>query len=49
MDHFLPKWLDDFFLKHPRVMLLCVIALAVAVSLLLITETAREVVVYEAF
>jgi len=49
MDHFLPKWLDGFFKEHPKVMLLCVIALAVVVSLLLISETTRDVVVYEAF
>jgi hypothetical protein len=49
MDHFLPKRLDDFFMKHPRVMLICVIAMAVVVSLLLLFQTTREVVVYEAF
>lgn len=49
MDHFLPSWLDGFFWEHPRVMFLCIIALAVVVSLLLISQTTREVVVYEAF
>jgi hypothetical protein len=49
MYHFLPSRLDSYFRRHPRVMMACVIALAVLVTLLLITQTTREIVVYEAF
>jgi hypothetical protein len=49
MDQFLPRRLDGFFRAHPRIMLACIIVLAVVVSLLLISQTTRDVVVYEAF
>jgi hypothetical protein len=49
MDHFLPSWLDRFFRNHPTVMALCVLALALVVSFLLISHPTRDIVLYEAF
>jgi hypothetical protein len=49
MDTFFPAWLDRLFREHPRVMLLCLIVLALVVSLMVLSQTAQEIVAYEAF
>ncbi len=49
MNQFLPSRLDGFLREHPALMFLCTIALWAVAALLLISETAREVVVYQAF
>jgi hypothetical protein len=49
METFLPAWLDRFFRVHPRMMLLCLIVLALVVSLMVLSQTAQEIVAYEAF
>ncbi len=49
METFFPQWLDRLFREHPKLMLLCVILLAALVSLLVLSQSAQEVIVYEAF
>jgi hypothetical protein len=49
METIFPAWLDRFFREHPRLMLLCLIVLALVVSLMVLSQTAQEILVYEAF
>jgi hypothetical protein len=49
MDRFLPAILDEFLRRRPRLMIACVLLLALLVSLLLISHPSRDIVLYEAF
>jgi hypothetical protein len=49
METFFPARVDRFFREHPKLMLLCLIVLALVVSLMVLSQTAQEIVAYEAF
>ncbi len=49
MDEFLPGWLDRFARRHPRLMLLAVIALAVAITPVLLFVSQPPTVLYQTF
>jgi DNA-binding transcriptional LysR family regulator len=48
MDSYLPHWLDQFLRRHPVVMMVIVIAMAIAAILTLI-GSGRAIVAYEGF
>jgi hypothetical protein len=49
MDKFLPQWLDGYFRRHPIVMMSCIAVLALVVTLMLLAQSSREIVVYATF
>ncbi len=49
MDEFLPGWLDRFARRRPRLMLLAVIALAVAITPVLLFVSQPPTVLYQTF
>ena len=48
MNDYLPAFIDAFFRRHPAVLLLCVLALAVIACVILIAS-GSQALVYEGF
>ena len=49
MDQFLPEWLDRFARRHPRLMLAAVVAMAVAITPVLLFMSRSPTVLYQTF